>query len=53
MVLHTFPIITNNINLRKGIKSVKFEGIISNEQKQEKIAKVFKPISEIRASDII
>ena len=40
-------LLRNNVILREDTKSVKFEDIFSNEQKREKVAKVFKQILDI------
>ena len=41
------PFLRNNAILREDIKCVKFEDIFRNEQKQGKVAKVFKQILNI------
>ena len=41
------PILTSNDTLNEDMKNVKFEDIFSNEEQQEKVAKVFKQISQI------
>ena len=41
------PFLRNNAILREDIKCVKFEDIFRNEQKQGKVAKVFKQILDI------